>query len=284
MSRSVAVAIIHGMGPKEPDFADNVIEKLHDYVPRHLEGYNDAHFVAKPVYWAEIPHEKEERVWERVEASGPMDNVDLRRFIFNLAGDTLAYQPSEGREDLYVSVHKQMKETFAELAAEAGENAPLCIAAHSLGTVVAHNYLFDMQNGREEVSELPRPETPLERGDTLSLFCTYGSPIAIWRLRFGDDYKAIDFPGQAVEEHYPNMSPKWLNLYDKSDVLGYPISKLTERYEELFDAGYLEDRQTNVGNLFTSWNPMSHRGYLRDDDALEELAGFIADTWKGAFG
>ena len=284
MSRNVAVAIIHGMGPKEPDFADNVIQKLHHYFPQHLKGYENARFVAKPVYWAEIPHEKEEQVWGRVEASGPMNSTDLRRFIFNLAGDTLAYQPSEGREDLYASVHKQLEETFAELAREAGENAPLCIVAHSLGTVVAHNYLFDMQNGREEVSELPRPDTPLERGDTLSLFCTYGSPIAIWRLRFGDDYKAIDFPGKEVAETYPDMNPKWLNLYDKNDVLGYPISKLTDRYEELSEAGYLEDRATDVGSLFTSWNAMSHQMYLHDDDALEELAGFIADIWKGAFG
>ena len=155
-----------------------------------------------------------------------------------------------------MSVHKQMQETFAELAQNAGENAPLCIVAHSLGTVVAHNYLFDMQNGREEVSGLPRPETPLERGDTLSLLCTYGSPIAIWRLRFGDEYKAIDFPGQAVREHYPSMDPKWFNLYDKNDVLGYPISKLTDRYEELSEEGYLEDRQTDAGQLLHLLEPV----------------------------
>lgn len=289
MSKPVALAIIHGTGEKEPDFADDIIDVLHERFPEHLpEALRDeAELVIEPIYWAHIPRKKEDEVWAKVESAGPMEHKDLRRFIFNLAGDALAYQPSEGREDLYIGVHREIADGFARLAERASGTAPLCLAAHSMGTIVAHNYLFDIQHepehGLEGENELPRPETPLERGATLALFCTYGSPIAIWRLRYGDDYKAIRFPGEDVHERYPYLQPKWLNIYDPNDVLGYPIHRLTERYRELADDGYLEDREQNVGSWLKSWNPAAHKGYFRDESCLDDLAGHLATVWQGAY-
>jgi pimeloyl-ACP methyl ester carboxylesterase len=293
MSESIAVAIVHGSGQKDPDFADEIIDKLERMFPALLppEKREDANLEIEPVYWADLPREREEDIWQRVRDSGPMDQLGLRRYIFNLAGDTLAYQPSQGRRDLYVAVHEVMAEAFEKLADRAGPEAPLCVLSHSMGTIVTHNYLYDMQDGTEGVivddeaeSALPQPETPLERGETLSLFVTYGSPLAIWRLRFGDDYKSIRFPGSAAEELYPELEPRWLNVYDADDVIGYPISQLTDSYAEMAEEGYLEDRQRNVGAFWKSWNPLSHKGYFRHDDSLEELAGYLAGVWQGAFG
>ena len=280
MNQTVAVVIIHGMGAQKPDYADDIIDKLYTLVPEQAEG---ARLVVKPVYWADITHEKEEEVWQRVTASGEMDRLELRRFIFNLAGDTLAYQPSEGRKELYLGVHRKIAETLSELSTAAGPEAPLCVVAHSLGTVVAQNYLYDLQHGSDKAAELPDARTPLEHGETLSLLCTYGSPIAIWRLRFGDEYKAINFPGSSTEALYPDLQAKWYNIYDGDDVLAYPISQLTEHYEELAKEGYLEDCTSDAGGLLLGWNPMSHKAYLRDDEELERLAKFIADIWRGAY-
>ena len=289
--QSIAVALVHGTGYKDPDFADDIIQTLQDRFPTHLPGEarSRANLSIQPVYWADAPHEREEEVWDRVRSVGDMNHLKMRRFIFNVAGDTLAYQPSKGRKDLYLSVHQTMAESFKTLAENAGPEVPLCVVAHSMGSVVAHNYLYDMQHeedGRlaESDDALANLETPLERGETLALFVTYGSPLAIWRLRFGDEYKSIRFPGNSLEERYPALQPKWLNIYDANDVLGYPISRLTERYEEMAEAGYLEDRQMNVGKWYKSWNPLSHKGYLRDENSLDKLASFIADIWKGAYG
>ncbi|PSR01673.1 MAG: hypothetical protein BRD47_05345 [Bacteroidetes bacterium QS_8_68_28] len=293
MPDSIAVAIVHGSGQKEPDFAEDVIAALDEMFPAALpeEKRGEAELEIEPVYWADLPREREEEVWERVKASGPMDQLALRRYIFNIAGDTLAYQPSQGRRELYLAVHKVMAESFEKLAERAGPEAPLCVLSHSMGTIVTHNYLYDMQRGSEGViveedgeGELPQPETRLERGETLSLFVTYGSPLAIWRLRFGDDYKAIRFPGSAAEELYPQLEPRWLNVYDADDVIGYPIGRLTDSYAEMAEQGYLEDRQRNVGAFWKSWNPLSHKGYFRDESSLEELAGYLAGVWQGAFG
>jgi len=293
MPDSIAVAIVHGSGQKEPDFADEIIETLKTMFPAALpeEKRDAAALEIEPVYWADLPRKREEDIWQRVKDSGPMDQLGLRRYIFNLAGDTLAYQPSKGRRELYVAVHEVMAEAFGRLADRVGPEVPLCVLSHSMGTIVTHNYLYDMQRGSEGVivegaaeNQLPQPDTPLERGETLALFVTYGSPLAIWRLRFGDDYKAIRFPGSAAEELYPELEPRWLNVYDADDVIGYPIGRLTESYAELTEKGYLEDRQRNVGSFWKSWNPLSHKGYFRDEASLEELAGYLAGVWQGAFG
>ena len=286
MSDSIAVAIVHGTGRKEPDFADNMIDVLHEKFPNHLSDDQNKHadLVIEPVYWADLTRKREDEIWEKVKASGPMKNHEMRRFIFNVTGDTLAYQPSEGRRELYVGVHDRMANAFKNLVDRAGPEAPLCIFAHSMGTIVAHNFLYDMQNAEEGTYQgEDRAETMLERSDTLSLFVTCGSPLAIWRLRFGDDYKAIRFPGSKVEELYPNLKPKWLNIYDQDDVLGYPISELTDDYKELANDDYLEDQPQNVGAFWKSWNPMSHKGYFRDRESLDTLATHLAEVWKGAY-
>lgn len=286
MSKSLAVAIVHGTGRKEPGFADDTIDRLHEMFPKYLstENKNRANLVIEPVYWADLTRKREDEIWERVKDSGPMDSMKVRRFIFNITGDTLAYQPSEGRRELYLDVHERMAKGFENLVEKAGPDAPLCVLAHSMGTIVAHNFLYDMQNDEEGTyGRTNRPDTPLERSDTLSLFVTFGSPLAIWRLRFGEQYKAIRFPGDKVEELYPNLEAKWLNIYDKDDVLGYPITKLTDSYATLAENGYLEDRQRNVGAFWKNWNPLSHKGYFRDEDSLDELAGYLANVWKGAY-
>jgi hypothetical protein len=288
--KSIAVAVIHGTGYKDPDFAEDISRTLQDRFPTHLpeEARSRADLSIQPVYWADLPREREEEVWDRVTSAGDMGHLGIRRFIFNVAGDTLAYQPSEGRKELYMEVHRTMAESFETLAEKAGSEAPLCVIAHSVGSVVAHNYLYDMQHEGTRAGEsedaLADLETALERGETLALFVTYGNPLAIWRLRFGDEYKSIRFPGNALEERYPAVQPKWLNIYDENDVLGYPISRLTERYKEMAEDGYLEDREMDVGKWYKSWNPLSHKGYLRDESSLDELAGFIADIWQGAYG
>lgn len=69
---------------------------------------------------------------------------------------------------------------------------------------------------------------------------------------------------------------KWYNLYDKDDVLGWPLKSLSPSYEEL-----VEDIQINVGRgllskLFKSWNPLSHGQYWQDKNVI----GHISDNIK----
>ena len=62
-----------------------------------------------------------------------------------------------------------------------------------------------------------------------------------------------------------NDAFKWLNYYDKDDVLGWPLSQLSPAYAEA-----VVDKQMNAG-FFAGLTPLSHVHYWRDRTFLKAL-------------
>jgi hypothetical protein len=180
---------------------------------------------------------------------------------------------------VYDGVHAIFAQTLRSLAAEAGDRAPLCVVAHSLGSVIASNYFYDLQKGVDMISEPVRDQmgdTPLERGETFSHFYTLGSPIAIWSLRYADFGVPIAVPSPRLSEHHPHLEGEWVNFYDENDVCGFPLKTLNSKYRERVKA----DVAVNVGGLLTSWNPASHLGYFEDKDIVGPIAKALARAWR----
>lgn len=275
MSQPLAVAILHGASVRSEAFAERMAARLrHRFLlemPPKLKPASSM-LAIRPVYWGGVLAERERRLWEAVGGSG-LGYPGLRRFVLSFGGDAVAYQPSASRQQVYEAVHEAVAAGLRALAETAGRRAPLCVIAHSLGSVVAHNYLYDLSHARAEEA---RTLTPLERGDTLAFFYTLGSPLALWALRYGDDYEPVTFPGAMVRELYPTVLPRWLNVYNPSDVLAFPLAALGPGHARLAAAGLLEDRPLRVGGLLTSWNPLSHRDYLVDGRVIASIAKDLA--------
>jgi hypothetical protein len=276
MSQKIAVAVIHGIGKQGASFADKMIEEIH----KRCRPTCGEDIVIRAVYWAPVMQKEEETLWERMLEGGLMDFVKLRRFLIDFMADALAYQPSPSDRSAYDGIHKVFADTIHTLAEEAGERAPLCIIAHSLGSVIASNYIYDLQvdakkklianTVRESISA-----TPLERGETLTLLYTLGSPIGLWSLRYTDFGKPIQVPSQQLSKHFPQLQGEWVNYYDADDVVGFPLKTLNKAYGKVVK----EDRQINVGNIWGSWNPLSHLAYWTDKDVLEPIASKLIETW-----
>lgn len=81
----------------------------------------------------------------------------LRWLVVHYIGDAVAYQVNGRERELYDQVHAVLARILGELAKEAGEDARLCVVAHSLSSVVASNFFYDLQvqHGRG------RPQRPL---------------------------------------------------------------------------------------------------------------------------
>jgi hypothetical protein len=257
--RPVAVAVIHGVGTQGGSFADVAIARLLErYV---LLGGERGDLVLRAVHWAPVLQEAEDTLWRRMPSGGPLSWNALRRFMVDFAADAIAYQVSPRDRKVYDAVHAVFATTLHALAAEAGPGAPLCVLSHSLGTVIASNYLYDLQVKRPQ-GELPDPvveemgDTPLERGETLSLLFTLGSPLALWSLRWPDFGRPIRVPG------------RWVNFYDRDDVIGWPLKTLNDAYRE----AVTEDREVNVGPIWRSWNPASHSCYFLDRSVIDPIA------------
>lgn len=286
MTQKIAVAIIHGMGQQDPHFADGMQQELLDRFAGRLGDEVDdpaSELVIRPVYWAPVLQNAEEKLWKQVKKGGELDFTTLRRFLVDFAADAIAYQPTPQDRRVYDGVHEIFANVLDDLATGAGVKAPLCIIAHSLGSVIASNYFYDLQvdPAKGIIADSVRAamgDTPLERGETLAQFYTMGSPIALWSLRYRDpDFGVpIAVPSPQLAQHYPNVKGEWVNYYDEDDVIAYPLKTINDAYRKVVKA----DRGINAGGLLSSWNPASHLGYWTDNDITKPIAAALAATWR----
>jgi len=205
----------------------------------------------------------------------------LRWVAIDFVGDAIAYQISPGERRLYDEIHAEVAATLHELAAEAGGDAPLCIIAHSLGTIVASNYLYDLQVEQTSKKRLVPAavrrhmgRTPLELGETLTHLYTMGSPLALWCFRYPDFGVPVAVPAPLLGRHHPDLRGEWVNFYEKDDLVAYPLKPLSEKYR----AAVSEDHEVKLGGILSSWNPLVHPWYWNDERVIVPIARALART------
>jgi pimeloyl-ACP methyl ester carboxylesterase len=289
MPNRLAVAIVHGIGSQAPNFSDALQAKI---VTRFAERAKVSRTVAEealvfqPVYWAPVLLDREQRLWEKLAAGGSLGWTSMRRFMVEFAADAIAYQPMPSERNVYTDVHAVLADALANVVKRAGPDLPLVVIAHSLGTVIASNYLYDLQESARRLAAgrmdlVPASvrkrigDTPLERGETLAWLFTMGSPIGIWSLRYENpDFGVpIRVPAPAFARAHAGIRCGWINVYDEDDVIGYPL-------KGLYPDAILADVRVNVGNLLSSWNPLSHNAYWADGDVTDRISDDLADFWR----
>ena len=285
MAHKLAIALIHGIGRTEPGFSASMQRALTRQFANRVRGAvpdPGTELVFEEVVWSAALQTDEDQLWRRMHDAARLRYARLRQFMVNFAADAIAYQPAPSDRTAYDAIHAQVAAALARLAERAGPRAPLCVVAHSLGTVIASNYIYDLAKKRNSfLSQAVRSRingTPLERGETFSLFYTMGSPIALWSLRYPSFGDPIRFPLRRLAVHHPKLGPRWVNFYDPDDVIGFPLKPLNARYR----AVVTEDRPVNVGSWLTSWTPLSHMGYWNDSNIASEIADGLAEAWRAS--
>ncbi|WP_164667926.1 chemotaxis protein [Virgibacillus doumboii] len=278
MSQKIAVLVLHGAGTPDRSFADKMIERISKRFVK-ATGVERAELEFEPVFWSAVFEGEQEELWGNLQRDADLDFVRLRRFVIEFLSDAVAYQPTNTGGQNYDKVHTLVAKSIRKLKERAGHKAPLCVISHSLGSVVASNYFYDLQFRRENIGVETRKctnQTPIEQCETLALFYTLGSPMALWSMRYIDFGSPIAVPAPGVERLYPGISGEWLNFYDKDDVLAYPLKGLNDAYNR----AVTKDVGVNAGGLLTSWNPLSHMKYDTDDAVIESIVYGLVNVWK----
>ena len=285
MTQKIALLLIHGIGKQDESYAHKMSYDLKKYFAGDLKksGVKNpaAELVIEDVYWAPVFQKSEEKLWKLLKKGGSMDFVQLRRLMIDFISDSIAYMKIDGKNENYNRVHQIIAKSISKLGFIAGENAPLCIIAHSLGSVMISNYIWDLQHNTDEKNLVADEvnncieDTAIERGETFCKFFTIGSPIALWSLRYENFGKPISVPSPDFKKHYPNAKGEWVNYYDKDDIIGYPLKTLNKDYEKYVT----RDVEINVGGFWSSWNPASHMGYWEDDSVVVPIAESLAQLW-----
>ncbi|WP_066298654.1 chemotaxis protein [Bacillus sp. FJAT-29937] len=279
MYKKLAVAIIHGMGNQKDGFAKNMIVMINQTFAKKLEDAVEdpaSYLMFEPILWAPVFAGRQEKLFERMVQENKLNYQGSRKFIVTYIGDVIAYQLVETAKQNYERVHEKIGEGLNSLSKKAGDQAPLCVISHSLGSVIASNYFYDLQFKQRDVACIVNETSPLEKGETLTLFYTMGTTLPLWSLRYYNFNRPINIPSKNLQKYYPSLKGEWINFYDKDDVLGFPLRSVDENYYHAVN----EDREVNVGDLLTSWNPLSHTGYVKDMDVIEPIVDGLVRTWR----
>ncbi len=253
-----AVFFIHGVGKQQAGYSEGLEENIRNTLSDFLDE-TEPNIIYKEILWAPILQRHQNELWQRVrkgDGKSDLDMVKLRKFMVGFAGDAIAYQNDDVGKPTYDAIHKTIKDELDSVQNELGdEEFELTIVAHSLGTVIASNYLYDNRTNLTAVN-----------------FFTLGSPIAIWLLRYGS-VTAADSES-VVKVARPNGV--WINILDDEDIIGYPLKPLSAAYNDAVDMDYI----TEIGGPFSAGNPMSHVEYWEDGNVCKPIAKKLAMDYE----
>jgi hypothetical protein len=282
MPAKLGVLIIHGVGSQKKDFAEPMKKKLRKGICDH------AKIRWQPVYWAPILSRKENNLLRQLFPEGkPPHWFGLRDFVMNYVGDATAYRyiptsPSQTKKanKTYNDIHKKVHEAIVDLRKNLGSaDKPVIVMAHSLGSVIMSDYIWDRQNWdkqkrqdgdpEKKQDEDPYGKTKFERMETLAGLITFGSPIPLFTLAYRP-VKSIKFPPKTLPVNLRKKA-KWLNFYDHDDVFGWPLKHLSKSYED----AVTDDFPINVG-----LSPLCHHEYWTDNDFTKPVAEYVSEILK----
>lgn len=274
MRKKLAVAIIHGIGSqgeKPPTSTSDLLfsKELRDRVRREMTPKRyDNNIAWREIFWSDVLQMRQQKYLTSIKRRTRSDK--MRSFVLCNLADASAYRKTGDPTDTtYETIHKRVKKTIRDLERDVEANAPLVVLAHSLGGHIMSNYIYDV---KKDPTLAP---TPFQRLKTMGGFVTFGCNIPLFTFAYPPNrIFPIDYPGVDLPED-KRASPWWLNYYDKDDILGYPLRDIGPNYAKLIAKGELAEKSINAGGLLTSWNPLSHNAYWKDDDFYRPVARFL---------
>jgi hypothetical protein len=282
-----AVLLVHGIGDNPPGWADAIISRLRKRIRGAVAELSikatdpDAIALIEPATWSQAT-QRRQRVLSEILRNAP-DLLELRSawpwdlwkrfvawyrrreraFVAEFVGDVIGYHESEAAQ----GIRQSLMEGLQNLARRASAvpisgKIPLTIIAHSLGSVIASDFIWDQQQLRASSGQAGFDE----RFQLFNLF-TIGSPLALFSRRYGGP-EAFNQP--IVMEH---PAGRWVNIYDRDDPFAMPLKPLNSAY----DRAVLKDARVQAGLYL-----FSHQGYFEHNDTLDIVARKVTLDWASA--
>lgn len=272
----IAIAVLHGMG--EPN-THQTVELKHRVTERYLaldKHFREDDLVWHTVEWGESLLPKQQALKKAVNYRNDLDYPGLRELFCRFFGAALSYR-SESDWNIKEQIDSRLREHFGRLASHRRVqpgHTPMVILSHSFSSVLLAEYINEMHHRQREQGDVAGL-TPMEQFDTLAGLITFGSPLAVYSVFTGHLSQALNISGRALPQRSRD-AVKWLNFYDKDDVIAYPLKGINEAWNQAVS----EEYEINVGSAATSWNPACHNEYWDDGDFFKPVAKYLAGLRK----
>jgi hypothetical protein len=161
----------------------------------------------------------------------------------------------------YREIHNCLQEGIRRLCTRAGATtAPEAVTfiAHSLGTVIVSDFIYDAQEGLNNRSKDFRCVN----------FFTLGSPLTLFSLQCGPD-------GFSKPITIEDENGRWVNILDPDDPIGYKLKGLNDAYDKAVAA----DCEINTGGF-----GISHLKYWDNRMVQRMMARKLAIDWASTNG
>jgi hypothetical protein len=275
MGAKLGVLIIHGVGWQAKGFADAMIKKFGERLSKY--GADKTEIKYAKIYWHPILSGREDKLLTDFFPEGKTPHRFscirwLRKKVSYCIGDVTGYQyvPNQ-KDEAHDNIHKVVYDSIVELSKKLdNEDKPVIVIAHSMGSVIISDYIWDRQNWdpeKKEGRQDPYGETPFERMETLAGFITCGSPIPLYAIAC-DPIVRIKFPPDNLADKL-KKNAKWKNFFYFGDVLGWPLRNLGPSYKDT------QDIKVNGG-----FPVFCHTKYWKDDNFIEPVAEYVAGILK----
>lgn len=306
MKKKVALLTVHGMGETPPNYNSDLKSAIRERLGELADGMH-----VGSVYYQHILQPNEYRVWRKVEKKvvGPCNGLwnalpwywvrrnwwnELRQFLLFGFGDAAGLESGKESRD---SVYTQAQICFAKALFSARQNmdgdGPVVIIAQSLGCQVSSCYFWDAQlasdgsainvgiwrdiqsfsgeiisrdqglGGVQTGREFSNEEIRFLQGRTFRTLITTGCNIPIFVAAHAKSDIIPIFAGDKMFQ--------WHNYFDPDDVLGWPLSPLSQAYGERVKDYAINASGSFWGWIGKSWNPLSHTQYWSDVEVLDQL-------------
>jgi hypothetical protein len=246
------IVFVHGIGEQQPNSYIAFGERLrgaYEYILKNNGKLKPTleSFQWEEAYWADITQPDQQEMKSKTGMQGK-----LRQFSIGSIGDVIAYSKLPYPPDKYGEIQKRFADTINKLSQSAYKNsdkqASLTIIAHSLGSVIASDGIYDLTSTKR-----------LPQNLTLDNLFTMGSPIALYGLRYG------------LSNFTRPVHPKlWINFYYPQDLIAFPLKSLNTAYA----SAVTEDNALTPGGGtgFVS-------GLIRQFQAMLPLVGVASHSW-----
>lgn len=262
--KSVALLTIHGMGETPKNYHKLFLERVKNYVGK--DAWKNVAF--ESIFYQDILQENQAKIYQSMKPH--IRWQDLRRFLlYNFSDAASLDYHKENVNSAYRQAQFRISSALRKVYQKCGQrNVPVVILAYSLGCHVISNYIWDAQQPTPDAGVWTKgaplkdkAEANFLRLNSLQHLITIGCNIPV----FVAGYKNI----KPFDK--PNRTFKWLNLYDKDDILGWPLAPLSQEYRKLVKDVPINANESVSDLLLKSWNPYSHEDYFGDSTVVRSV-------------
>jgi len=248
----IRIVVLHGIGRQTEGYWLH----LESGLTREFRNRNILDWSIHGFLYSDIAELHQDRYWNALDKKTvSMDR--FRELFLYYFGDAGAYGTRPGdKQGNYRKIHGRLEKRLAEVISGMPQNGFLVVLAQSFGSHVFSNFYWDY------TKKLVKPRRLKGLPGKFRLFITTGCniPVIVAGLEHAEPFTR------------PNKDFQWINIYDKDDILGWPLRPLGGGFGM---SDWIEDRIIDAGLPL-----VSHMNYWKSKNSLKIIADAVAEAQR----